>query len=158
MNNKNDINKQDKDNYNSKKQNINEINDNLIGEKENNDKIKENLNKKIDDDIIKQNNCLYNENKNLKEKLKRYPFILEKDEQLMSIIILSKDEKILYSLIWKYNNTINDIEKELYKVYPEYSKVNNIFFYKRKQIGKFQTLQSNKIKNGDILIFEQVNI
>ena len=67
MNNKNDINKQDEDNYNSKKQNINEINDNLIGEKENNDKIKENLNKKIDDDIIKQNNFLYNENKNLKE-------------------------------------------------------------------------------------------
>ena len=158
MNNKNDINKQDKDNYNSKKQNINEINDNLIGEKENNDKIKENLNKKIDDDIIKQNNCLYNENKNLKEKLKRYPFILEKDEQLMSIIIFSRDEKIHYSLICKNNNTINDIEKELYKVYPEYSKVNNIFLYKGKKIEKFQTLQSNKIKNGDILIFDQVNI
>ena len=81
MNNKNDINKQDEDNYNSKKQNINEINeinDNLIGEKENNDKIKENLNKKIDDDIIKQNNCLYNENKNLKEKLKRISFYFRK--------------------------------------------------------------------------------
>ena len=78
MNNKNDINKQDEDNYNSKKQKINEINDNLIGEKENNDKIKENLNKKIDDDIIKQNNCLYNENKNLKEKLKRISFYFRK--------------------------------------------------------------------------------
>ena len=76
----------------------------------------------------------------------------------MSIIILSKDAKILYSLICKYNNTINDIEKELYKVYLEYSKVNNIFLYKGKKIEKFQTLQSNKIKNGDILIFEQVNI
>ena len=56
----------------------------------------------------------------------------------MSIIILSKDAKILYSLICKYNNTINDIEKELYKVYPEYSKVNNIFFEKENKLENFR--------------------
>ena len=76
----------------------------------------------------------------------------------MSIIISSKDEKILYSLICKNNNTINDIEKEIYKVYPEYPQVNNIFLYKGKKIGKFQTLESNNIKKGDILILEQENI
>ena len=76
----------------------------------------------------------------------------------MSIIISSKDEKIHYSLICKNNNTINDIEKELYKIFPEYSQGNNIFLFKEKKIEKFQTLQINNIKNGDILILAQENI
>ena len=151
--NQNEINK----NLIEEKESINEINENLIEEKESINEIKENSNEKIKD-LVKQNNDLYKENKDLKEKLKRYPFNLEKDEKLMSIIISSKDEKILYSLICKNNNTINDIEKEIYKVYPEYPQVNNIFLYKGKKIGKFQTLESNNIKNGDILILEQENI
>ena len=43
----------------------------------------------------------------------------------MSIIISSRDDKILYSLVCENNNTINDIEKELYKVFPEYYKDKN---------------------------------
>ena len=120
------------------------------------DETKEHLNE-INDDMIKQNNSLLKKIKDLENKLKRYPLILEKDEKLISIIISSRDEKVHYSLICKNNNTINDIEEELYKVYPEYSEWNNIFLYKGKKIGKFQTLQSNNIKNGDILILDQVN-
>ena len=72
----------------------------------------------------------------------------------MSIIISSRDEKIRYSLICKNNNTINDIEKELYKAFPKYSKTKNIFLYNGKIINKFETLQKNLIKNGDILILD----
>ena len=91
----------------------------------------------------------------MKDILQRNPFILRKGEKLMSIIISSK--KMLYSLPCKNNNTINDIEKELYKEFPEYSKTKNIFLYKGKIINKFETLQKNNIKNGDILILEKVN-
>ena len=38
----------------------------------------------------------------------------------MSIIISSRDEKMLYSLPCKNNNIINDKEKKLYREFPEY--------------------------------------
>ena len=74
----------------------------------------------------------------------------------MSIIVSSRDEKILYSLTCKNNNTIKDIEKELYKEFPEYSKTKNIFLYKGKKLNKLETFQKSKIKNGDTLILEQL--
>ena len=114
------------------------------------------INKK-NDDLNENIKNLKEEIKDLNEKLGRYPSILEKGEKLMSIIISFRDEKILYSLICKNNNTIIDIEKELYKEFPEYSKTKNIFLYKGKELNKLETFQKNKIKNGDILILEQVN-
>lgn len=86
-----------------------------------------------------------------------YPFILEKDEKLILITISSRDEKLHYSLICKNNNTINDVEKEFYKAFPEYAKTKNIFIYKGKIITKFETLQKNHIKNGDILILDRID-
>ena len=105
-------------------------------------------------DISKKMNNIYEEIKEVKEKINRYPFILEKGEKLMSIIISSRDEKMLYSLPCKNNNTINDIEKKLYREFPEYYDNKNIFLYKGKIINKFETFQKNNIKNGDILILE----
>ena len=134
---------------NEKKEDVKEENEDIKGKNED-------MNK-INNDIIEKNNELNKEIKDLKKKLKRYPFILEKGEKLMSIIISSKDEKILYSLICKNNNTINDVEKELYKAFPEYSKTKNNFIYKGNIITKFETLQKNHIKNGDILILERID-
>ena len=105
-------------------------------------------------DISKKMNNIYEEIKEVKKKINRYPFILEKGEKLMSIIISSRDEKMLYSLPCKNNNTINDIEKKLYREFPEYYDNKNIFLYKGKIINKFETFQKNNIKNGDILILE----
>ena len=123
------------------------------------EEIDEKINNKNEknEDINEKINNLDKEIKDLKKILKTNPFILRKDEKLMSIIISSKDEKMLYSLPCKNNNTINDIEKELYKEFPEYSYTKNIFLYKGKIINKFETFQKNNIKNGDILILEKVN-
>ena len=140
-----DLNKENE----NKIEDINEKNEILNEENEDINEKNEDLNENIKN--------LKKENKDLKEKLRRYPFILEKGEKLMSIIVSSRDEKILYSLTCKNNNTIIDIEKELYKEFPEYSKTKNIFLYKGKKLNKLETFQKNKIKNGDILILEQVN-
>ena len=121
-----------------------------------NENIIEDINEK-NENLKKENKDLKKEIKDLKEKLRRYPFVLEEGEKLISIIISSKDEKMHYPLFCKNNNTINDIEKELYKEFPEYSKTKNIFYYKGKIINKNETFQKNKIKNGDILILEQLN-
>ena len=133
--------------YKSEEKIENDLNEKNEDINEKNEDIKEK-----NEDINEKINNLNKENKDLKEKLKRYPFILEKGEQLMSIIISSRDEKIFYSLPCRSNNTINDIEKELYKAFPEYSKTKNIFLHNGKVINKFETFQKNHIKNGDILI------
>ena len=133
-------------NYIPKSVNMNANNDNNILLEEYKDKINKlyerinGLNEKIDD---------------LNEKLGRYPFVLEKNEKLISIIISSTNQQIHYSLICKNTNTINDIEKDIYKEFPDYSERENIFLCKGKIINKFETFESNHIKNGDILILEQ---
>ena len=88
----------------------------------------------------------------LTEKLKRFPFILEENEKIMSVIFTSTDQKILYSMVCKNTNTIHDLEKELYKEFPDYSDAENIFLCKGQLINKFQSFESNKIKNGDIIV------
>ena len=153
INEKNEIFNEENEDINEKNE---EINDDINEKNEIiNEEIEDTNEKNVDLNEKIQN--LKKENKDLKEKLRRYPFILEKGEKLMSIIVASRDEKILYSLTCKNNNTIIDIEKELYKEFPEYSKTKNIFLYKGKKLNKLETFQKNKIKNGDILILEQVN-
>ena len=72
----------------------------------------------------------------LTEKLKKAPFILEKDEKIISIIFMSVDKKIHYSMICKNTDTINKLEPELYKEYPEFSKTENFFIYGGKNLDK----------------------
>ena len=89
----------------------------------------------------------------LNEKLKRFPFILEKNEKLMSVIFSSFDEKINYSVVCKNTDNIHKIEDELYKEYPSlFENQNIIYLYKGKIINRYQTFESNHIKNGDTII------
>ena len=118
--------------------------------KQNNNLMNKN-NLKDDNDIIK----LYKRIDDLNERLKRYPIILEENEKLISIIFTSVDQKTHYSLICKNTDTINKIEAELYKEYPDYSETDNYFLCKGKTINKFQTFERNHIKNGDIIILNQ---
>ena len=91
----------------------------------------------------------------LKEKLQRFPFILEKNEKLISIICSSIDEKIYYPIICKNTDNIYKLEEELYKEYPNlFENKNYNFLWKGKIINRFQTLESNHIKNGDTIILK----
>ena len=122
-------------------------------------KIKE-LNLKINNKTIPNNpnihikiNELYEKIEDLQEKLKRFPFILEKNEKLMSIIFSSMNQKINYSIACKNTDNIHNLEGILYKEYPNLFERQNYFYLcKGKLINKFQTLESNQIKNGDTII------
>ena len=92
--------------------------------------------------------------KDLNETIKRYPFTLEKNEKIMSIIFCSASQKINYSLVCKNTDTIRKLEEELYKEYPYLCENENLFLYKGKILNKFQTLEKNKIKNGDNIILD----
>ena len=101
-------------------------------------------------------NKLYKKIEELEEKLKRYPIILEKNENLMSIIFQSIDQEIKYSMICKNTDTINRLEEKLYEVFPIFSEKENFFLCKGKKLNKFKTFDFNNIKNGDIIILNQV--
>ena len=98
---------------------------------------------------------LYKKIEDLNEKLKRYPYILEKDEKLMSVIFTSVDQKTHYSLICKNTHTINNLEPELYKEYPDYCYSENYFICKGKVINKFEKLENYHINNGDVIILNK---
>ena len=91
----------------------------------------------------------------LKEKIKRYPFILEKNERLMAIIFYSVDQKVHYPMICKNTDTIHKLEEKLYEEYPNLSERENYFLCKGSVINKFQSFEKMKIKNGDIIILNQ---
>ena len=141
-----------------KKQLNDELNKNKILSKEN-----MNLNKKIEElklELKQRNNKgsqnsfdykktieLYKEIDDLNKKLKRYPKILEENEKLISIIFASSDQTMLYSMICKNTDTISDLEKQLYKEYPDFTKSDNFFLCKGSVINRYETFESYKIKN-----------
>ena len=100
-------------------------------------------------------NELYEKILDLQEKLKRFPFILEKNEKLMSIIFASVDQKIHYSIVCKNTDKINKLEEELYREYPQFSETDNYFMCKGKVLNKFHSFEKNNIKNGDVIIVNQ---
>ena len=102
-----------------------------------------------------ENDQLYQEINELKEKLNRYPIILEKNEELISIIFCYKEKNRFYSMICKNTDSINNLEEKLYKEFPELSGNSNSFLFKGKNIDKFQTFNDNKIKNGDMIIINK---
>ena len=157
---------------------INILNNQLLEEKNKNHILyQENLNlkKKIDELNVKINNLniqinpnnsnnsnkmieLYEKIVDLQEKLNRFPFILEKNEKLMSIIFSSVGQNIHYSIVCKNTDDINKLERELYREYPQFSETDNYFMCKGKVINKFHTFESNHIKNGDVILVNQRDI
>ena len=88
----------------------------------------------------------------MNEKLKRYPVILEENEKLISIIFASSNQTMHYSMICKNTDTISDLEKKLYKEFPDFIDSDNLFLCKGKVLNKFKSFESYKIKNGDIIL------
>ena len=102
-----------------------------------------------------ENDQLYKEINDLKEKLNRYPIILEENEELISIIFCYEEKNRFYSMICKNTDSINNLEEKLYKEFPDLSGNNTNFLFKGKIIDKFQNFDDNKIKNGDMIIINK---
>ena len=110
--------------------------------------------------VADKNEEIYELQKDLKSKEKEIKQLKEKKvelpkEHLMSIIIISKDEKIHYSLICKNTDIFNNIENILYKEYPEYTESENSFFVNGEKINRYKNMSFNNIKNGDIIVLKK---
>ena len=144
----NQINSQKKENLNLKNE-IEKLN-NQINSQNNIQIIPNNSNSTY----LEMNN-LYKQIIELNEKLKRYPFILEKGEKIMSVIFSSVNQNIHYSIVCKNTDTIHNLEGELYKEYPQFTETDNFFMCKGKVLNKFHAFDSNNIKNGDVIVVNQ---
>ena len=112
------------------------------------DKMKGQYTKNNSDEII----SLYKRIDDLNAKLKRYPFILEEGEKIMSIIFTSVDQNLNYSMICKNTDTINQLESKLYQEYSKLDRAHYYFICNGNVLNKFEKLEKLKIKNGDIIV------
>ena len=133
------------------KQQIAQLKSQLANNLQNMNNIQNNSNDKLINLLSKKEEQI-NE---LKEKIKRYPLILEKNERLMAIIFYSVDQKVHYPMICKNTDTIHKLEEKLYEEYPNLSERENYFLCKGGLINKFQSFEKMKIKNGDIIVLNQ---
>ena len=114
-----------------------------------------NIQNNSNDILIKLINEKENIIKELKEKIQRYPFVLERNEKIMSIIFSSVNQKVNYSLVCKNTDTINKLEAKLYEEYPNLSERENYFLCKGRLLNKFQSFEQNHIKNGETILLNQ---
>ena len=103
------------------------------------------------DEIIR----LYKKIEGLNEQIKRYPFILEEGEKILSVIFTSVSKKVNYSMVCKNTDSIYNLEGELYKAFPEFAQTNNYFLCKGTVVNRFKKFEELKFKNGDIIVINQ---
>ena len=101
---------------------------------------------------------LYEKIEELTEKINRYPFILEKNEKMLSIVFISISQNVNYSMICKNTDSIHKLEEELYKEYPNLAESDNYFLCKGTIINKFKKFEELNIKNGDTILINQREI
>ena len=89
---------------------------------------------------------------NLKLKL---GFELLPEEKLMTVIFVSVDETIYYSIICKNTDKFSRLSDLFNKEYPQYEKYENYFLLNGKKVNINKTLDLNNIKNGDVIILKQ---
>ena len=89
--------------------------------------------------------------KDLNRNIERYPYILNENENLLSIIFCTKNEKILFSMVCKSTDNIKILESKIYKKYPEISCIENYFTFKGKIVDKKESPEKNNINDGDLI-------
>ena len=117
----------------------------------------ENLNNNLNININKEKyNQLLEEIRIKDNIISNYPIKLSEGEQLISVIFVSSDQKVHYSVICKNTDKFNIIENKLYEEYPEYLESENYFIVNGNKINKYKSLELNKIKNHDIIMLKNI--
>ena len=104
------------------------------------------------DEIIKLSKELRIKDEELELIKSKIGFDIKDDEQIMTLIFTSTDQKIQHSFICKDSDKLYKIEGVLYEIFPEYANQENFFLCNGNKINKFKTMKDNKIKNSDIII------
>ena len=131
-----------------KEDTINKINNiNINNDNSNEKKIIELLNEKLQ---MKEKEII-----DLKSKLANNQNDLS---NLMTVIFISTDQVIHYSLICKKTDKFIKLEEKLYEIYPNYRECENYFTANGEKIKKYLTLEENKIKNSQIITLNKYDL
>ncbi len=80
----------------------------------------------------------------------------KKIENDICIRFLSSDQKLYVSIPCSLENSLFvDIEKKLYKIYPEYKNVNLYYLGNGIRINRFKTIKENKLKDNDMVLINR---
>ena len=138
--------------YNEKSKNqqlslkIKELDEIIKKEKEKENKFKGTNLINSKDKIIQLYEQLIKKEKEIKRIKSKFPFDLSENEELMSVIFFSPNQKIHHSIICKNTDQFTKIETKLYKEYPEYGNLENYFIVNGNKINKYKSLKDNNIK------------
>ena len=77
----------------------------------------------------------------------------EEDEEFISVNFVSMATQDIanYSIVCKLSWPFSEVEKKLYKDFPEYNRPETIFMYGATAIEKNKTLKENKIKKNSVI-------
>ena len=93
----------------------------------------------------------------LNKEISKFPFTLSENEYIILLIIMTKDEKVMFPLMCKNTDKLNKIKEIFFKEFPEYSDNNgNFYCHNNNLLKNDETLEECKIKTNDIIIFDYV--
>lgn len=122
---------------------------------ENIENLKNSINTK-EKDLITLNNELKNKEEEL-YKLKNIKILSEnRHEEIFTINFMSFTEDFIYPINCKNNDTFENVEKQMYKEYPEFRVHNIDFTVNGKIIDRAKTIKENEIKKNDIIIMKNI--
>lgn len=107
------------------------------------------------EEIMKLVNQISQKDEEIKELRTNITFNLKKGEKLISVIFISVDQKIHYSIICKNTDIFTNVENKLYDEYPEYRETENYFMVSGQKVNKYKSLEENKIVNSSIINLNQ---
>ena len=73
-------------------------------------------------------------------------------EKVISALIISTDQKVMYPIACKNTTTFVKVEEKLYEEYPEFKETENYFFFNGTKINRFKTIGENRITKGSKII------
>ena len=75
-------------------------------------------------------------------------------EKLMTVTIISNDEKIHFTTTCHKKDYLSKIKELLYEQYPEYKDSDNLFYLKNKIVEENKNLENNGVKDNDIILLK----
>ena len=104
------------------------------------------------------NNSQINKISELEDEIKKYKtYFLSPGDKLISIKLISTDQKINFSTFAKINDKFMKIEDIIYNKYPEYQEYDNFFLVNGKKVNRNKTLEENNIKDNDVLTLSKID-
>ena len=79
----------------------------------------------------------------------------KENEHTILIIVMTKDKKVILPIMLKNTEKLKKMENLFYKEYPEYLLNKGQFYFHNILLNTYNTLEKYKIKNNDIILFDQ---